>query len=358
MPDLFAPLRMPSWNLPNRVLLAPLTRSRASADHMAPTELVAEYYAQRASAGLIVTEGTQPSAVGQGYLTTPGIHSEEQIRGWRLVAEAVHARGGRIVMQLMHAGRVAHPDNKSGLESVAPSPIPAPGEMFTADGAQPMTLPRELATDEIPAVVEEFAQAARNAVAAGLDGVEVHGANGYLLHQFLAPSTNRRTDGYGGTPENRARFAVEVVRAVADAIGAGRVGIRVSPGNGANGVVEDDAEDLEATYSALVTAVAPLGLAYLSVHNDPSDNLVKRLRKEFGGVLVANDGFANITTEQSARRMLEDDLADAVAVGRQFLANPDLPRRWALDTELNEPDPATFYGGGAEGYTDYPALSA
>ncbi|RYU12863.1 alkene reductase [Nocardioides iriomotensis] len=357
MSELFAPLTMKSWDLPHRILLAPMTRSRA-AEGMVPTELTAEYYAQRASAALIVTEGTQPSAVGQGYLTTPGLHTDEQVEGWRRVADAVHARDGRIVAQIMHAGRVAHPDNKGGLETVAPSAVQAPGQMFTAHGMQPMALPRELATEEIPGVVEEFAQAARNAVAAGLDGVEVHGANGYLIHQFLAPSTNVRTDGYGGSPAARARFAIEVVTAVAEAIGPDKVGLRISPGNGANGAVEDDADDLEATYSALVEGIAPLGIAYLSVHNDPREDLVKRLRGIFGGTLVANDGFANMTSKESAQQMLDLGLADAVAVGRQFLANPDLPRRWELDAELNEPDPATFYGGDHRGYTDYPALSA
>jgi N-ethylmaleimide reductase len=357
MTALFSPLTMKSWDLPHRILLAPMTRSRA-AEGMVPTELTAEYYAQRASAALVVTEGVQPSAVGQGYSTTPGIHTDEQVEGWRRVADAVHARDGRIVVQLMHAGRVAHPDNKDGLESVAPSAVQAPGQMFTPSGMQPMALPRELTTDEVPAVVEEFAQAARNAVAAGLDGVEVHGANGYLVHQFLAPSTNLRTDEYGGSPAARARFAIEVVTAVAEAIGPDRVGLRISPGNGANGVAEDDAEDLEATYTALVQGIAPLGIAYLSVHNDPREDLVKRLRGIFGGTLVANDGFANMTSKESAQQMLDLGLADAVAVGRQFLANPDLPRRWQLDAELNEPDPTTFYGGDHRGYTDYPALSA
>lgn len=358
MTELFEPLTMKSWDLPHRIVLAPMTRSRADADGMVPTELTAEYYGQRASAALIVTEGAQPSAVGQGYLNTPGIHNEEQVEGWRRVADAVHARGSRIVVQLMHAGRVSHPDNKGGLETIAPSPIPAPGEMFTVDGMKPMALPREIATEEIPAVVEEFAQAARNAVAAGLDGVEVHGANGYLLHQFLAPSTNQRTDAYGGNPANRARFVIEVVAAVAAAIGPEKVGLRISPGNGANGVVEDDAADLEETYATLVAGIAPLGIAYLSVHADPAQDYVQRLRKEFGGVLVANTGFAEVTSYEGAQRLVADGLADAVAVGRQFLANPDLPQRWRAGAELNEPDPATFYGGGAEGYTDYPALGA
>lgn len=356
MPDLFDPIRVGAWDLPNRLVMAPLTRNRAT-EGMVPGDLAVEYYAQRATAGLIVTEGTQPSAVGQGYLDTPGIHTPAQVAGWRRVADAVHERGGRIVVQLMHVGRIAHPDNKGGLETIAPSAIAAPDEMFTADGMKPFPVPRAIETEEIPAIVAEFVHAARCAVEAGLDGVEVHAANGYLVHQFLAPGSNQRTDEYGGSPANRARFAVEVTRAVAEAIGADKVGIRISPAHNIQGATEPDPEDVEATYTALVEEIAPLGLAYLSVLADPSLDLVQRLRKEFGGVLIVNDGFANLTTRESAQSILDDDLADAVAVGRLFLANPDLPERWRTGAVLNEPNPATFYGGGAEGYTDYPALS-
>src|SRR6478736_7087755 len=217
----FESIRVGAFDLPQRFFMAPLTRNRAGAGGV-PTDLNVEYYRQRASAGLIVTEGTQPSAVGQGYLDTPGIHSDEQVAGWRLVADAVHAGGGHVVVQLMHAGRIAHPDNKGGLESVAPSAIAAPGEIVTPKGQQPYAVPRALETDEIPALVAEFVHAARQAVAAGLDGVEVHAANGYLPHQFLAPSSNERTDSYGGSPENRARLVVEITKAVAEAIGGGR----------------------------------------------------------------------------------------------------------------------------------------
>ncbi|QWZ06733.1 alkene reductase [Nocardioides panacis] len=356
MPDLFDPLTVKSWNLPHRLVMAPLTRNRAT-DGMVPGDLAVEYYAQRASAGLIITEGTQPSAVGQGYLDTPGIHTPEQVEGWRRVADAVHAKGGRIVVQLMHAGRVAHPDNKAGLESVAPSALAAPNEMFTADGPKPHPVPRALETDEIPGIVEDFVHAAKSAIEAGLDGVEVHAANGYLLHQFLAPGSNERTDSYGGSPENRARLTVEVTRAVAEAIGPERVGIRISPAHNIQGATEEDPADVEATYTALVQDIAPLGLAYLSVLADPSLDLVQGLRKEFGGVLIANDGFGQITTRESAQAVLDEDLADAVAVGRLFLANPDLPARWQRGADLNEPNPDTFYGGGAEGYTDYPSLA-
>jgi 2,4-dienoyl-CoA reductase-like NADH-dependent reductase (Old Yellow Enzyme family) len=353
MPDLFDPLHVKSWELPHRVVMAPLTRNRAGAG-MVPGDLAVEYYAQRASAALIVTEGTQPSAVGQGYLDTPGIHTPEQVAGWRRVAEAVHAKGGRIVVQLMHVGRIAHPDNKQGLETVAPSAIAAPDTMFTAEGMKPYPVPRALTLEEIPGVVEEFAHAARCAVEAGLDGVEIHAANGYLLHQFLAPGSNERTDEYGGSPANRARFAIEVTRAVVDAIGAERVGIRISPAHNIQGATEEDPEDVEATYTTLVDEIAPLGLAYLSALADPSLELSQRLRKDFGGVFIANDGFSSVTTRESAQAVLDDDLADAVAVGRLFLANPDLPARWRSGAALNEPNPDTFYGGGAEGYVDYP----
>lgn len=356
MSDLFDHLTIGSWTLPHRLVMAPLTRNRADANGV-PGELAADYYAQRATAGLIITEGTQPSAVGQGYLDTPGIHTAEQVAGWRRVADAVHARGGRIVVQLMHVGRIAHPDNKHGLETVAPSAIAAPGDMFTAAGPVPQPVPRALELEEIPGVVEEYVHAARSAIEAGLDGVEIHAANGYLIHQFLAPGSNRRTDEYGGSPAYRARFAIEVTRAVAEAIGADKVGIRISPAHNIQGATEEDAADVEATYSTLVEAIAPLGLAYLSVLAEPRLDLVQDLRRAFGGVLIANTGFSDVTTRESAQEVLDKDLADAVAVGRLFIANPDLPERWRTGAELNEPDPDTFYGGGAEGYTDYPALN-
>jgi N-ethylmaleimide reductase len=342
------------WTLPQRFVMAPLTRNRAGEGGV-PTDLNVEYYRQRASAGLIITEGTQPSAVGQGYLDTPGIHSDEQVAGWAKVAQAVHAEGGRIFIQLMHVGRIAHPDNKAGLESVAPSAIAAPGKMVTADGQVDQPAPRALETDEIPGIVAEFVHAARQAVAAGADGVEVHSANGYLLHQFLAPSSNTRTDGYGGSPENRARLAVEVTRAVADAIGAERVGIRISPAHNIQGVLEEDVDDTAATYDALVSGIADLGLAYLSILAAPESDLLRDLRKRFDGPVIINTGFGDVTTLDSVEGLLERDLGDLVAVGRPFLANPDLPRRWREGLELNEPNPDTFYGGGAEGYTDYPA---
>ena len=356
MTDLFEPLTVNSWQLANRLVMAPLTRNRARGT--VPGDLAVDYYSQRAGAGLIITEGSQPSARGQGYLDTPGFHSPEQLAGWRRVADAVHAEGGRIVAQLMPAGRISHPDNTGGQEIVAPSALAAPDAMFTATGMQPYPVPRALETAEVADVVQEFVAAAKGAVEAGLDGVEVHAANGYLIHQFLAPGSNQRTDEYGGSPENRVRFALEVTRAVVDAIGADRVGIRISPAHNIQGATEEDAADVEATYTELVQGLAPLGLAYLSILADPRLDLTQRLRKEFGGVVIANDGFGEITTREKAQAILDEDLADAVAVGRLFLANPDLPTRWQTGAALNEPNPDTFYGGGAEGFTDYPSLDA
>jgi N-ethylmaleimide reductase len=259
----------------------------------------------------------------------------------------------------MHAGRIAHADNKDGVETIAPSAVQAPGEMITAEGPKPHDVPRAPETDEIAGLVADFVTAARNAVAAGLDGVEVHAANGYLLHQFLDPTVNLRDDVYGGSPENRARFVIEVVTAVADAIGAERVGLRLSPAHQFNGIGEEIGADLTATYRAVVDAVSPLGLAYLSLLAsplEPLESLVRDLRERFDGVVLLNDGFGDLTTLESVEQLLETGLADAVVVGRQFLANPDLAERWRAGAELNAPNPDTFYGGGAEGYTDYPTL--
>ena len=357
MTSLFDPVDVGKLTLPNRIVMAPLTRNRAGAGQV-PQDIAVEYYAQRAGTGLIITEGTQPSGVGQGYLDTPGMHTDGQRDGWARVADAVHDNGGHIFVQLMHAGRIAHPDNKPVQEIVAPSAIAAPGTMITPTGPQPFPTPRALETDEIAGVVEDFVHAARQAVAAGLDGVEIHAANGYLVHQFLAPSSNERTDAYGGSPANRARFAIEVVTAVAQAIGPERVGIRISPAHNIQGVIEADPQDVTDTYRALVDAIAPLGLAYLSYLADPRAELTRDLRARFGGPVIGNSGFGDVTTKVAAQAVLDEGLADLVAVGRQVLANPDLVERWRTGAELNEPNPDTFYGGGAEGYTDYPALSA
>ena len=350
--DLFAPYRLGPLELRNRFVMAPMTRNRAGAGE-APTALSADYYAQRAGAGLIVTEGTQPSAVGQGYPHTPGLHTDEQVAGWRLVAEAVHERGGRIVAQLMHTGRIGHP-SITGLQPVAPSAVTAAGQVFTPGGMQDFVEPRALATDELPGVVAEFVDASRRAVDAGLDGVELHAANGYLLHQFLADGSNVRTDAYGGSPENRARFVVEVATAVAEAIGPDRVGVRVSPGHGFNDIVETEVEQ---TYEALVRGLQPLGLLYLHVAEDPGTRYQDALRKLFSGPVVLSTGFAGASDLATAQEAVDSGAADLFAIGRAFLANPDLVERLRTGAELNEPDTATFYGGGAAGYTDYPALS-
>ncbi len=356
MSKAFEPIIVGNWKLPQRFVMAPLTRNRAKGT--VPDDLNAEYYGQRAGAGLIVTEGSQPSAVGQGYLDTPGFHSPEQLAGWSKVAEAVHTRGGHIVAQLMHVGRVAHPDNKGGLETVAPSALPATGLVVTAAGELDMPIPRALEIDEIPGVIEEFVTAARNAVEAGLDGVEVHAANGYLIHQFLGQSSNTRTDGYGGSPQAHARFAIEVTRAVAAAIGAEKVGIRISPAHNIQGVLEEDEAFTTAVYETLVDDISDLGLAYLSILADPRSELVANLRARFGGPVMLNSGFAEMTTLDGVEAILDEDLGDLVAVGREFLANPDLAERWRTGADLNKPNHKTFYGGGAEGYTDYPVLAS
>ncbi|MEO7062063.1 MAG: alkene reductase, partial [Lapillicoccus sp.] len=261
---------------------------------------------------------------------------------------------GRIVIQLMHVGRIAHPDNKNGLESVAPSAIAAPGQIVTAAGQQDYVVPRALETDEIDGVVGEFVDAARKAIEAGIDGVEIHAANGYLIHQFLAPTSNTRTDAYGGSPLARARFAVAVTTAVAEAIGAEHVGIRISPSHNIQGVLEEDPADVAATYEALVEQIAPLGLAYLSILADPGSDLVLDLGKRFEGPVIVNSGFGKVTSLTDVEEILDAGQGDLVAVGREFLANPDLAARWRDGLPLNAPDSATFYGGGAEGYTDYP----
>jgi N-ethylmaleimide reductase len=353
---LFSPLTLGALDLENRLVMAPLTRVRSGRDGV-PGPLVVEHYRQRSSLGLIVTEGTYPSHAGQGFPGQPGLVTPEQIEGWKNVADAVHAEGGLIVAQVMHAGRVTHEATTGGYEVVAPSAIAIDGETRTYDGKKPYPVPRALTTDELPSVIEEFVQGAKNAIAAGLDGVEIHSANGYLLHEFLSPASNQRDDAYGGTPEKRARFVVEVAQAVADAIGADRVGIRISPEHNIQDALETDRDDVRATYTALVNGIAPLGLAFLSVlHKDPSSDLVQDLRRAFGGPVLVNSGFGEITSRDEALSLVDDGFGDAVVVGRPAIANPDLARRWKEDLPLNTPDQSTFYSDGAEGYTDYPAL--
>ena len=353
MTDLFAPFTLGPLELSNRLVMAPLTRNRAGAGE-APTALAVEYYSQRATAGLIITEGTQPAAVGQGYPHTPGLHTDEQVAGWKAVAEAVHAKGGKIVAQIMHSGRIGHPDI-TGVQPVGPSAVTPAGEVYTEKGMQAFTEPRPLETAELPGVIAEYVDAARRAVAAGLDGIELHSANGYLLHQFLSDNTNQRTDGYGGSPDKRARFVIEVAQAVAAAIGADKVGIRLSPGGQFNDMAETE---VEATYTALIDGLNPLGLLYLHVVEGPETDFHAGLRKQWQGPFIFNTGFTGPSDLATAQASVDTGETDLFCIGRAFIANPDLVERLKTGAELNEPDGDTFYAGGAKGYIDYPFLSA
>ncbi|SFF07900.1 N-ethylmaleimide reductase [Streptomyces mirabilis] len=355
--DFLAPARLGRLGLPHHLVMAPLTRNRAEADGT-PGPLMVTHYAQRATAGLLIGEASTPNAVGQTYPNITAIHTDRHEAGWRRVTEAVRAAGGHMFLQLQHGGRVSHPAT-TGLTPVAPSPVPLPETIFTPRGHRPAVVPREMTRDDIRATAADFAAAARRAVAAGFEGVEVHSANGHLLHQFLAGNTNRRTDGYGGPAGRRVRFTAEVTEAVADAIGADRVGVRISPGSTVNGVREDDTEAL---YPALLARLKDLDLAYLHlVHADPDTPVYRRIRADWPGVLIGNPVLTDLTTEavtRAARDMLAAG-ADLVALGRPFLANPDLVRRLRLGAPLNPVrDRYLMYVGGADGYTDYPALDA
>ncbi|SEB46996.1 2,4-dienoyl-CoA reductase [Microbacterium hydrocarbonoxydans] len=356
--SLFEPAVFGALHLSNRVVMAPLTRTRAD-DAGVPTATMAEYYRQRAGQGLIISEGTWPAAEGKSYSGQPGIVTAAQIEGWRHIADAVHDDGGTIVMQLMHGGRVSHPEISGEPRVVGPSALAAPGSTHTPVGKLDMPVAHALTLDEIPTVVEQFAQAARNAIAAGFDGVEVHGANGYLVQEFLSPASNIRDDRYGGSPENRARFAIEVTRAVAEAVGADRTGIRLSPQHNIQGVLEEDDDDALATYLAVAEGLAPLGLAFVDILNAaPTSELVQRIRRALGAPLIINSGFGTPTTRDEAETLVAEGWADAVAAGRPVIANPDLVERWRQDAELNDPRPALFYGRTPEGYTDYPSLES
>ncbi|MBA9001978.1 N-ethylmaleimide reductase [Actinomadura cellulosilytica] len=357
--DLFAPARLGPLHLPNRLVMAPMTRNRAAADGT-PTPLMAAYYAQRASAGLIIAEATTPNAVGRTYPDIPAIHDPAHVAGWRRVTGAVHAAGGRMFLQLQHGGRIGHPDN-SGLTPLAPSPIPLPDTVFTRGGHRPAVVPLEMTAGDIRSTVADFAAAARNAVEAGFAGVEVHAANGYLIHQFLARGTNHRTDAYGGPVAGRIRFAVEVVRAVADAIGPERVGVRISPGFTGNGMDEGDTDDI---YPALVDALAGMGLAYLHVvFADPGQPLFHTIRNRWPGTLIANPAlpWPGPLPADGGRHEAERLLAagaDLISLGRAFLANPDLVERLRIGAPLNPVrDEHLMYVGGETGYTDYPFLT-
>ena len=356
--DLFSPLSLGDLHLANRITMAPMTRMRSD-EHGVPGELVAEHYAQRAGLGLIVTEGAFPVQESKAYSGQPGIETDAQVEGWKTVTDAVHAAGGTIVLQLMHGGRVTHTDVNGSDRIVAPSAVAIEGEIYTPTGKQAFQQPHALTLDELETTKSALVAGARNAIRAGFDGVEVHSANGYLLHEFLSPVSNVRDDVYGGSPENRARFGIEVTTAIAEAIGAGRTGIRISPSHNIQDVWEKDEADVRATYEALVDGISGLGLAYLSVlHSDIEGALVQDLRARFGGMVIANSGFGSVTTRDEAAALLTGRHADAVAVGRLVIANPDLAARWAAEAPENEPDPSSFYSPGASGYTDYPTLAA
>lgn len=359
MTDLFSPARFGAIELSNRVVMSSLTRNRAGAGNV-PTPLMAEYYRQRATAGLILTEATPICAEGHGYPRTPGIHTPEQIAGWKLVTDAVHGAGGKIALQLWHVGRISHPDlQPGGALPVAPSAIRPAGQVFTGQGMKDYVTPRALDLAEIPALVESYARAARHAIDAGFDGVEVHAGNGYLLDQFLRSSTNRRTDAYGGSKEHRARLLLEVLEAACKAIGSDRVGLRLSPVTTFNDISDEHPQD---TFDYVVTRLNPLQLAFLDVLQGtggaPEEQWIPfdydRLRALYAGKLIRNNGY----DFASAQAALTSGAADAIAFGRLLLANPDLVERFRRGAPLNAPDYETLYSGEAKGYTDYPFLQA
>ena len=356
MTTLFSPLHFGAFTAPNRIFMAPLTRCRAGDGHL-PNALMAEYYAQRASAGLIVAEATMAMAGNSAFWREPGIHSAAQVAGWKLTTDAVHAAGGRIFLQIWHGGRACHPLLNDGAQPVAPSAIAITGdEVQTPQGKQPYVLPRELRDDELSGIVAGFRKAAENAKAAGFDGVEVHGANGYLLDEFLRDGANKRGGPYGGTMENRARLLFEVIAVVSSVWGSDRVGLRISPLNSYNSMIDSDPVGL-ATF--LATRLNDFKLAYLHAMRADFFGLQKGdvmtpIRANFQGVLIANMGY----TPDEAAAAVADGKVDAVAFGTGFLANPDLPARIRAGAALNVPDPKKFYSPGPEGYTNYPTLVA
>ncbi|MDD5350121.1 MAG: alkene reductase [Chthoniobacteraceae bacterium] len=354
-PTLFDPIQIGDLRLPNRIIMAPLTRARAGKERT-PNALMIDYYRQRAGAGMILSEATAVTPMGVGYADTPGIWSEEQVQGWKRVTEAVHAAGGRILLQLWHVGRISDPIFLNGALPVAPSAIAPEGHVRLVRPERPYVTPRALETAEIPGIIEAYRRGAANAKAAGFDGVEVHGANGYLLDQFLQDSTNHRTDAYGGPVENRARLLLEVTDAVVSVWGAGRVGVHLAPRGDSQSM--GDSNPL-ATFGYVARELGKRGIAFLCAREALGpDRIGPQLKAAFGGVYIANEQF----TKASAGEVLAAGEADAVAFGVPYIANPDLPVRFALDAPLdaplNAPDPATFYGQGPKGYTDYPFLSS
>lgn len=353
--DLFTPVKVGSLELRNRIVMAPLTRSRA-AEGKVPQDMNVKYYAQRASAGLIITEATPISAMGHGYPDTPGIHTAAQIEGWKKVVKAVHAKGGKIVLQLWHVGRISHPSLlPNNALPVAPSALKPAGQSFTSQGMVDFVTPRALAASELPGIVADYAQATRNALEAGFDGVEIHAANGYLLDQFLRDGTNKRTDNYGGSFDNRSRLLLEVTQAVVAVAGADKVGVRISPLNPFNDISDSDPQAL---FNYVATALSPFSLAYLHVVEGGSHGLAVpdmdfvELRKHFKGAYMANLSY----DKARGNAALAAGNADLIAYGALYVANPDLVERFSQDAALNEPNPDTYYGGNEKGYTDYPTL--
>jgi 2,4-dienoyl-CoA reductase-like NADH-dependent reductase (Old Yellow Enzyme family) len=349
MPSLLDPIDIGEFHLPNRVIMAPLTRCRASAGRI-PNALMAEYYTQRASAGLILSEATAVTPMGVGYADTPGIWSPEQVAGWKVITNAVHAAGGRILLQLWHVGRISDPSFLDGALPVAPSAIAASGHVSLLRPQRPFVTPRALELSEIPGIIEAYRKGAENAKLAGFDGVEVHGANGYLLDQFLQDGSNHRTDEYGGPIENRARLMLEVADAAISVWGPGRVGMHLAPRGDGHSMGDSNPA---ATFGYVAQELGRRKIAFLCARESQAENRIgPQLKAAFGGVYIANEGL----TQAASQKLLDSGEADAIAYGRLFIANPDLPRRFALGAPLNEPNPATFYAPGAIGYTDYPSL--
>lgn len=359
MATLFDSLELGRLTLPNRVTMAALTRSRAGRDGV-PTQLHEKYYTQRASMGLIVTEGVFPAVTSRAFPGQPGIETPEQIAGWRRVAKSVHESGGRIFMQVMNGGRLSHASLLEGAETAAPSALASGTAVRDFESRKECPVPRALDSEEMPRIIDEFRQAARNAIDVGMDGVEIHGANGYLLHQFLSPSSNHRDDAYGGSPQKRYRLVEEILRAVAEEIGADRLALRLSPQNNIQGIEESDTEDVRATYGGLLRAIEDLGLAYVSfLHTEPTGELITELsthvRANGKTRVILNSGFGRITQREEAEQLVQH--GDAVAVGRLAISNPDLVRRWQEELPVTAPDESTFYTGGERGYTDYPVYT-
>lgn len=350
MTTLFDKLTIGNTELSNRILYAPMTRSRANDEGVQP-DFVAEYYGQRATAGLLITEATNVSAMAKGYVRTPGIYTDEQIASWRKVTERVHAEGGKIFLQIFHTGRIALPDLlPENAQPVAPSAVAAAGQNYTDAGMKDFVVPRPLETDEVKSIVKDFATAARNSIAAGFDGVEIHGANGYLIQQFLSTNVNLRTDEYGGSIENRSRFLLEIVDAIVAEIGWERTGLRLSPGGEFNDIKENDAEEL---YDYVISELNKRKLAYLHIGTfDQNRDWHPIIRPKYDGIYLAGVGF----DKERGERTLAEGGADAIVYGKLFLANPDLPERFRRDAPLNEWDESTFYTPGEKGYTDYPTL--